>query len=232
MDHAPHAPADTRPPSLATAWTLALTLGLLALGATLLGNQLIITRYADAVRPDDLLFELLPYVRPARWLTLVALVVGFGVFLGDLVRSGRTALLPAVGAVFAVMYLLRAGIMVLTPLAPSQGDGPFLFSPQQYGMFPSGHVAALTLLAMLTPPDRPRLRMLQRTLVGVMAAALVLAHGHYSIDVVGGLLLAFFVVRSWGSGPVLGPVARVTGPGTDRHRRLGPDRAPCGCDGP
>ena len=130
------------------------------------------------------------------------------------------------------MYLLRAGIMVLTPLAPSQGDGPFLFSPQQYGMFPSGHVAALTLLAMLTPPDRPRLRMLQRTLVGVMAAALVLAHGHYSIDVVGGLLLAFFVVRSWGSGPVLGPVAHVTGPGTAWHRRLGPDRASCGCDGP
>ncbi|MFB9732671.1 phosphatase PAP2-related protein [Ornithinimicrobium kibberense] len=227
-----HAPVGARPRSLAAAWTLALTLGLLALTATLLGNQLIVTRFADAVRPDDLLFELLPYVRPARWLTLATLVVGFGAFLGDLVRSGRTALLPAVGAVFAVMYLLRAGIMVLTPLAPAQGEGPFLFSPQQYGMFPSGHVAALTLLAMLTPADRPRLRTLQRVLVALMAAALVLAHGHYSIDVVGGLLLAFFVVRAWGSGPVLGPVARVTGPGTVAHRRLGTGRAPDGCDGP
>lgn len=229
MDHAPPA---ARPRSLATAWAVALTLGLLALGATLLGNVLITTRFADAVRPDDLLFELLPHVRPARWLTLTALVVGFGAFLGDLVRSGRTALLPAAGAVFAVMYLLRAGIMVLTPLAPAQGDGPFLFSLQQYGMFPSGHVAAVTLLAMLTPADRPRLRMLQRTLVVVMAAALVLAHGHYSIDVVGGLLLAFFVVRSWDREGIFAPLARVTGPGPRTRRRLGPGQAPCACEGP
>ena len=109
------------------------------------------------------------------------------------------------------MYLLRAGIMVLTPLAPAQGEGPFLFSPQQYGMFPSGHVAALTLLAMLTPADRPRLRTLQRVLVAVMAAALVLAHGHYSIDVVGGLLLAYFVVHTWRCGRLFEPLSRVTG---------------------
>ena len=200
-----------RPRSLVAAWAAAVGLGLLALTATTLGNSLILERYGDAVRPDDLLFDLLPYVRPARWLTVVALVVGFAAFLSDLVRSGRTARLPAVGVVFALMYLLRAVIMVLTPLAPAQGDGPFIFSVQNYGMFPSGHVAAVTLLALLTAPDRPGLRRLQWSMVLLVSAGLLLAHGHYSIDVVGGLLLAFFVVHAFREGRLLAPLARVTG---------------------
>ncbi|MFK5634846.1 MULTISPECIES: phosphatase PAP2-related protein [unclassified Ornithinimicrobium] len=202
--------ADEGPGSLVAAWAVALGLGLTALVASTLGSTLIVERFADAARPDDLLFELLPYVRPARWLTLVALVVGFGAFLVDLLRHDRSRV-PAVGAVFALMYLLRAVIMVLTPLAPAQGDGPFLFTPQQYGMFPSGHVAALTLLALLTPTERVWRRRLQWLMVLMMSAGLVLAHGHYSIDVVGGLLLAYFVVHTWRSGRLFAPITRVTG---------------------
>lgn len=199
-----------RPASTAAAWSVALGLGVVALTATLLGNQLLIGSFSDAVRPDDLLFELLPYVRPARWLTVAALVIGFAVFLVDLLRHDPSRL-PAVGAVFALMYLLRALTMVLTPLAPAQGDGPFIFSPQQYGMFPSGHAAAVTLLLMLTPPERTWQRRVQGAMVLVMIAGLLLARGHYSIDVVGGLLLAFFVVQTWRSGRLFAPVARVTG---------------------
>jgi membrane-associated phospholipid phosphatase len=192
------------------AWAVALGLGLLAGAATLLANALLVERFADAVRPHDLMFELLPYVRPARWLTVLALVVGFGAFLLDTLRHDRHRL-PAAGAVLALMYLLRAGIMVLTPLAPAHGEGPFIFSPPNLGMFPSGHVAAVTVLALLTPAGRPGLRRLQWSVVLVMAAALLLARGHYSIDVVGGVLLAFFVVRSWDHGRVLAPLARATG---------------------
>lgn len=199
-----------RPASAAAAWGLALGLGVLALTATLLGNQLIIARLSGAVRPDDLLFELLPYVRPARWLTVAALVVGFGVFLLDVVRRDPSRL-PGVGAVFALMYLFRALIMVLTPLAPAQGDEPFIFSPQQYGMFPSGHVAAVTLLLMLTPPERTWQRRVQGAMVVVMIIGLLLARGHYSIDVVGGLLLAFFVVHTWRSARLFAPLRQVTG---------------------
>lgn len=199
-----------RPRSRAGAWGIALGLGVLALAATELGSTLIGERLAGAARPDDLLFDVLPYVRPARWLTLTALAVGFGVFLADLLRRDR-ARLPAVVAVFALMYLLRAGIMVLTPLAPAQGEGPFLFPRQQFGMFPSGHVAALTLLALLTPVGRPWLRRLHWSMVALVSAGLLLARGHYSIDVVGGLLLAYFVVHVWSSGRLFAPIARVTG---------------------
>ncbi|WP_122263400.1 phosphatase PAP2-related protein [Ornithinimicrobium cerasi] len=201
--------AEGRPSPLA-AWGVAAGLGLLALLATSLANSLLAERFADAVRPDDLLFELLPYVRPARWLTVLALVLGFAILLVDLLRRDLHRL-PAVGTVFAVMYLLRAGIMVLTPLAPAQGEGPFIFTPQNYGMFPSGHVAAMTLLALLTPVDRPGLRRLQWLLVLLMSAGLLLARGHYSIDVVGGLLLASFVVHTWRHGRLFARLSRVTG---------------------
>lgn len=198
------------PLSVPAAWSVALGLGALALAATLLGNVLILSQLTDPVRPADLLLDTLPYVRPARWLTVLALAVGFAVFLADLLRR-QPGRLPAVVCVFALMYLLRAGIMVLTPLAPAQGDQPFIFTPQQFGMFPSGHVAAMVLLAMLTPQDRPRSRAVQWLLVGLMVAGLLLARGHYSIDVVGGALLAYFVVSTWRGGRLFRRVSAVTG---------------------
>jgi membrane-associated phospholipid phosphatase len=45
----------------------------------------------------------------------------------------------------------------------------------------------------------------------MQGAGLVLAHGHYSIDVVGGLLLAYFVVTVWQHGRLFEPIKRLTG---------------------
>lgn len=183
-------------------WAISVGLGLLAAVTTLLANLVILRGFPETARPDDLLFALLPYVRPARWLTLAALILGFGVFLADLLRRDGWASrrLQEAATAFALMYLLRAGMTVLTPLAPAQGDEPFLFSPQQYGMFPSGHTAAITLLLLLTPADRTGPRRAQWLALTVMVAGLLLARGHYSIDIVGGLLLGYVVVhavRTW-----------------------------------
>lgn len=194
------------------AWTIAVGLLVLALATNVLGNVLILSRFPDRLRPDDLLFDLLPYVGPARYLTVAALVCGFGMFLFDVLRRDRERL-PAVISVFALMYTLRAAIMVLTPLASSQGEGPFVFAQQQYGMFPSGHTAAATLLVMLTPAERAlRQRRFQQVLLALMCAGLILARGHYSIDVVGGLLLSYFVVQTWRTGRLFAAIKRFTGP--------------------
>lgn len=191
-----------------------MALGVLAALGTLLANLLITRGFADAARPDDLLFELLPYLRPARWLTVVGLVLGFGVFLADLLRregwAGRR--LQEAATAFALMYLLRAGMTVLTPLAPAQGEEPFIFSPQQYGMFPSGHTAAITLLLLLTPADRTWARRAQGLSLALMVAGLLLARGHYSIDVVGGLLLGYVVVHALRTWRVLAPLTGRTHP--------------------
>ena len=109
------------------------------------------------------------------------------------------------------MYLIRAGMIALTPLAPAYGEGIFVFPQEQFGTFPSGHTALLTLLALLVPDDQPRLRRFHWAMVAVMIAGLLLAHGHYSIDIVGGLLLAYFVATVWRTGRLFAPIARITG---------------------
>lgn len=203
------APTAREPLAPGTAWSIALSLGALAAVASWLANQVILGSFADAPRPDDLLFELLPYVRPARWLTVVALVAGPAVFLWAILRASPSRL-PEVLAAIALMYLLRAGMIVLTPLAPAHGEGVFVFPPQQYGMFPSGHTTLLVLLALLVPEGPVWVRWFLWSMTAVMIAGLLLARGHYSIDVAGGLLLAYFVATACGRGRLFGLIGRFT----------------------
>lgn len=196
--------------SLTVAWATTAGLAVVAGAATFLANSVIVRNFPDAVRPDDLLFELLPYIGPARWLTLVALVVGIGTFIWVFAREAPSRL-PTAGAMVAVMYLLRAGMIILTPLAPAYGDGYFVFPQEQFGMFPSGHTAMLTLLALMAHEAAPWAR---RTLWGTVAMViigLVLARGHYSIDIVGGLLLAYFVATVRRHGKLFSPITARTG---------------------
>lgn len=194
------------------AWLVSLAL-LAAVGAsTLYSNRLILARFPDRPYPRDLLFELLPYVEWTRYLTVIALVVGFSLFLYYALRY-EPRRIPAFAAIFALMYLFRAAMIVLTPLGSAQGEGAFVFSVQQYGMFPSGHMAASLILVLLTSAEHaPALRRVQVLLAVLQLAGLVLAHGHYSIDVAGGLLLAYFVVHVWTEGRLFEPLKRLTGP--------------------
>ncbi len=43
--------------------------------------------------------------------------------------------------------------------------------------------------------------------------ALLLSRGHFSIDLAGGVLLAYFVVREWNDGASFRPVQRMMGAG-------------------
>ncbi len=197
--------------SRARAWLFSLGL-LVAVGlTTLYSNRLILARFPDRPYPRDLLFELLPYVAWTRYLTVTALVIGFSLFLYYAIRyePGR---IPAFTAIFALMYLFRAAMIVLTPLASAQGEGSFVFSVQQYGMFPSGHMAASLILVLLTSADiAPALHRVQVLLAVLQLAGLLLARGHYSIDIAGGLLLAYFVVHVWTDGRLFDPLKRLAG---------------------
>lgn len=192
-------------------WLVALALLAAVAVTSLLSNRLILARFPDRPRPRDLLFELLPFVGWTRYLTVIALVVGFSLFLYYALRYER-ARIPAFTAIFSLMYLFRAAMMILTPLASAQGEGPFVFTVQQYGMFPSGHMAASLILVLLTSAElAPGLHRIQVFLALAECAGLVLAHGHYSIDIVGGLLLAYFVVHVWTSGRLFDSLKALTG---------------------
>jgi membrane-associated phospholipid phosphatase len=115
-------------------------------------------------------------------------------------------------AVFGLMYLIRSVLMLLTPLASSHGNGALfgLLPLVQNGMFPSGHAGAAFLCYLLV--DAKRAPGIRRALLWLAFAewiTLLLAHGHYSIDIAGGVLLAYFVFHEWNSGSVFGPLKRL-----------------------
>ena len=107
------------------------------------------------------------------------------------------------------MNFMRAVVIVLTPLAHARGVAP-AFPLFQNGMFFSGHTAAVMLFAMLTDPARaPGLRRLQFVLLGTVIVALLISRGHYTIDIVGGALVAYFIEHEWRCGSLFDPVKRL-----------------------
>jgi membrane-associated phospholipid phosphatase len=200
----------TRPPS----WRgLGISFALLASSgvASILGSAFIAARYPHRARPEDLLFELLPHRPEARYVMAAALATALALFAHHALFTARDQL-PKFVCVFALMYLLRAALICLTPLADAHGEGGFLLPVAQHGMFPSGHSATTLLCVLLTDEARaPRLRRLLIGLAAIVWATLLLAHGHYSIDVAGGLLLAYFCEAEWSRGRLFAPLARAIG---------------------
>lgn len=200
--------------------TRALTLLAVAGGASLASSGFIHRAFPDRPAPRDLLFEILPYAGSARYLTAIAVFGALALLLIHSLRQDRGRLHEYI-AILAVMYLLRAGIMLLTPLANAHGEGAFVFPLVQYGMFPSGHSAAVLLCVRLTDRARAaRLWRLMLTLAVTVWIALIVSRGHYSIDVVGGVLLAYFVDMEWRHGTLLGPVTRWVRSGSFHRDRL------------
>lgn len=195
-----------------SARALAASGGLLVAGglACEVSSRIIGAWFSDAPVVPDLLFVFVPYVREVLWVSTGAMVLGVLLFAYYSLRYARDQL-PTYLAVLGLMYLLRAVLMVLTPLAHARGEGPIQMFPLfQNGMWPSGHTAAALLFAWMTDARRaPGLRTVQVVLAVVVIVALIVSRGHYSIDIVGGVLLAYFVEREWRLGKLFGPVKRL-----------------------
>lgn len=175
------------------------------------GNIVLAVRFPDRPVPEDLMLRVLPYVKFAEYVTEVAIVGSLALIAVYAFRHARHEL-PDMIAVFGIMYLLRSFIMVLTPLAsPNHAPGHFGITPiDQLGMFPSGHVAAsLLVLLMIDGQRAPVMKRLALILMLTQWAAMLFAHGHYGIDIVGGILLGYFVWREWYDGVLFRPLQRL-----------------------
>lgn len=204
-------PANRTPRALLVAAALLALSGL----TSLVGNMIIARGFTDRPRPEDLLLRLVPAFKVAEYVTEVAIISSFLVLLVYVLRHAREDFTGMI-ALFGIFYLMRSVLMVLTPLANSwTGQGHFGFIPlDQLGMFPSGHVGASLLCVMLIDPERaPVLKRVALALLLTQIAGLILARGHYSIDIAGGLLLAYFVHREWTCGTLFAPIRRLMGPG-------------------
>ena len=190
-------------------WSVALALALAAGAATEAASRFIGARFPDRPWAPDLLHSLLPHVPEASYVTLGALGVALALFAVYCARHGRDCM-PGFIALVAVMYLLRAGISVLTPLAVARDSAVLSFPLFGNVLFPSGHTALAYLLARLTDRTRaPRLHTAQLSLLGAIIVTMLLSRGHYSIDIAGGLLLGYFVSAEWKTDGLFGPIRRL-----------------------
>lgn len=106
--------------------------------------------------------------------------------------------IPYYTTLLAVTHLLRSLIIILNPVGDSFADsgyyGLFPGSNLSQGMFPSGHTATVFLVLLLTEKNSPyRLSMI--ILASLEIISLLISKGHYSIDIVGGILLAYSVYK-------------------------------------
>lgn len=177
-------------------------------------SRFIALHFPGRPRPADLLFQSLPYVSAAQYTSDIAVYSALLILAFYSLRYAREEM-PRIVTMISVMYLLRAAMIILTPLASAHGDGSmFGFVPYvQNGMWPSGHTADTFLCFLLINASKaPGLRRLTGAMVVVQCVSLILARGHYSIDVVGGLLLSYFVFHEWMDGRLMNPLKRIVEP--------------------
>jgi membrane-associated phospholipid phosphatase len=172
---------------------------LLTAGVAARASSALIDRwFADRPLPPDLLFDILPYAAWTQYLTDLALLGSLGLLV-YYALDGRVREIPTMVALFGIMQMLRAVIGLLTPVAGPLGNGAFygLIHAVQNVEFPSGHVASLMLCFLLVDRDQsPRIKAGMAVLLVVECISLILSHGHYSMDIIGGLLLSYFVYHA------------------------------------
>jgi len=150
---------------------------------------------------NDLLFDILPLVPSAQYLTDIAVVLSALIVVLYFLKYEKRSL-PYVLYAFGAFYLFRAFLVVLNPVSGYFGnEATFgLTSIKPYGAFPSGHVGFSSVCYLLVSSSNIKyIKFILYFLVIIEVLSLLLARGHYGIDIVGGLLLAFFVVSKLSS---------------------------------
>lgn len=166
----------------------------------LLNIHFLKTNYPNPVRPDDLILDIFPENKDfiAVGDLLSAIQVGAVVFIFLIWQNGIKGL-PRLLFLLGLMYLIRAFSFNLTPLAQIQP--PSENFPEQHiiaqtfyhGMYFSGHTASAFIQAMFFKGYR--YQWIIFLLATGQAISLLLSHSHYSIDVHGGLFVAYFIAH-------------------------------------
>jgi membrane-associated phospholipid phosphatase len=142
----------------------------------------------------DTLFQFLPYWRWTQILTDLANIFSC-LLLALYLFPNRWHKLPQVLAVLGLGYTIRSITILLNPFGGPLGNVVHygLTNIHQYGQFPSGHVFLVTAIYYLIDRRQlPRYKQLALLSVFVELISLLLSRGHYSIDIIGGLLLGYF----------------------------------------
>lgn len=217
----PEADSEPRPP----AWppsrgAIAVTLGLctVAMIATRGANAFITHAFPDRPMPRDLILDAIPFVQAAEYVADVAVMAAGLIALIYIVRKQPQKLLRGL-TIFALMYLFRAAFIVLTPMANPHGASYYGILGSQNGMWPSGHSANVMLsYLLLADSNAGRWRSAVLVLALIEWTTMLFSRGHYSIDIIGAILLAYFVWAEWTRGSLFDALKRVVEPDASHAR--------------
>ena len=162
------------------------------------------TNYPNPPQPPDRILDLIPQNPDFMYLgeTFSRIQICYMVFFFA-TSADRFRRLPRLFFLLAVMYILRAFALTLTPLAqitpPDEyfAESNFIAQKFYHGMFFSGHSASALIQAFFFWNDRfrgVRITWYILPLACAQIVAMLAGHQHYSIDIFGAVFVAYFVL--------------------------------------
>jgi len=148
---------------------------------------------------SDMILDNLPVIDLSLVYDLACLIV-FAIVAVYLFHRNEHGRLPYILLLCGIFFIVRGIFIVLTPFGNPphfQGSDPLFngFSKFELGVYPSGHVGN-TFLLMLIVKDKIY-KYIIALFVLIIVFALLLSHGHYSIDIFSGFFFAY-AIRSFG----------------------------------
>jgi membrane-associated phospholipid phosphatase len=176
----------------------------LAAGAALnLASQTYLHNYMSEGKTlpmlSDLILDNIPYMEVSLIYDLFCLFPIFLVMIYTIHKKEYDRL-PFFFVLSGIFYIIRGAFIVLTPF----GNPPMFtgsdalfngFSKYELGVYPSGHTGNVFLMYLLVK-DKFYKKLILACAV-IVIAALFLSRGHYSIDILSGLVFSY-AIRSYG----------------------------------
>jgi membrane-associated phospholipid phosphatase len=148
---------------------------------------------------SDLILDNIPFVDVSLYYDILSLCA-FLLMGTYIVLKNEYKSLPFFLLVCGIFYLTRGVFIVLTPFGNpphfAGSNGPFNgFSKFELGVYPSGHVGSAFLFLLLIKDKW--FKWLLSICLALIIITLLLARGHYSIDIFSGLFFAY-AIKSFG----------------------------------
>lgn len=148
--------------------------------------------YPNLSLATDFLFLNTPNIN-ILWIADLALLIASLSFLVFAFTKKRGKYFPLYAVVIGIFNLLRGIFIYLTPLGnPHPAPGTGLFFLPSGGMFPSGHTGAMFLYFLFALENKSKYWAIYFIALLVLEiVSMILSRGHYTIDIMGALFIAF-----------------------------------------
>jgi len=159
----------------------------------IIGSKFIGIYFPDRPIVPDLVFSISPYWEWTQYLSDPTFIISIIIFIVVLRKKFTVNFLKEIIISLTLINLLRGLIIPLTPLGrPANPNQPYgIFPFIQNGMFTSGHAGAQFLFYLLVPKTFRSLKITMLFFFIIQVFALLTSRGHYSIDIIGGMMIAY-----------------------------------------